>query len=56
MTTICLGMLLGLPHFKWLVGGVFITYLTIKVVGQKADCSVVGRTGQSGAHRICPVP
>jgi hypothetical protein len=56
MSTICLSILLGLPHHQMAVGGVFITSLTIIVVGQKADCSVVVRTGQSGAHRTCAVP
>jgi hypothetical protein len=36
--------------FKWAVCGVLITSPTILAVGQKADCSVVGRTG----HVRCP--
>jgi hypothetical protein len=36
--------------FKWSVGGVFIISPTILDVGQKAECSVVGRT----RHVRCP--
>jgi hypothetical protein len=43
-------------NFKWSVGGVFVTSTIILAVGQKADCSVVGCTGQSGAKRICSMP
>jgi hypothetical protein len=49
MSTICLGMLLGLPHLQ-MVGlwGIY-NLPTLTSVGQKANCSVVVRTGQSGA-------
>jgi hypothetical protein len=56
MSTICLGMFLELPNLQMVVGGVFITFPIILTVGQKADCSVVGRTRQSDAHRTCLVP
>jgi hypothetical protein len=39
----------GSHTFKLSVGGVFITSPTILAIGQKADCSVVGGTGQSSA-------
>jgi hypothetical protein len=41
MSITCVGMLLGLG------GGVFITSPTILAVGQKAGCSVIGRTGHA---------
>jgi hypothetical protein len=46
---------LGSLTFKWLAGGVFITP-TIIAVRQKADCSIVGQTGQFIAYQTCLVP
>jgi hypothetical protein len=53
MSTICLGMLLGLPHLRMPVGGVFIAPNTIVAVGEKLLLSAAHRTvrwctGQSG--------
>jgi hypothetical protein len=60
MSTICLGMLLGLPHSEMAGWGYLQTPPTIITIGQKQQLSVDGRTGQSGAHRTstvhCPVP
>jgi hypothetical protein len=55
MSTICLGMLLGLPHLKMARWGAFIASPTIIAVGQKQQLSVDGRTRQSGAHQTCTV-
>jgi hypothetical protein len=54
MSTICLGMLLGLPHLKMAGWGVFIAPNTKLAVGGKLLLSMVHRTvrwspGQSGA-------
>jgi hypothetical protein len=58
MSTICLGMSLGLPHLEWLVGGVFIAPNTNRAVGEKLMFSAAHRTvrwctGQSTV--ACPV-
>jgi hypothetical protein len=60
MSTICFGMLLGLPHLEMVGWEVFIASPTIIVVGQKQQLSIDGRTRQSGAQQTCtihcPVP
>jgi hypothetical protein len=44
MSTICLGMLLGLPHLQMAGWGVFIASPTILAVGQKQQLFVDART------------
>jgi hypothetical protein len=56
MSTICLGMLLGLPHLQMADWWGIYNLPTILAVGQKANCYVIGRTGQFGAHQTCSVP
>jgi hypothetical protein len=46
MSTICLGMLLGLPHLGILVGVVFIDPNTKLAIGEKLLLSVAHRTVQ----------
>jgi hypothetical protein len=55
MSTICLGMMFGLPHLQMAGWGVFIASRTIIAVRQKQQLSVDGRTRQSGAHRTSTV-
>jgi hypothetical protein len=55
MSTICLSMLLGLPHLQLAGCGVFIAFPSIIAVGQKASVSVDGHTGQSGPYLTCIV-
>jgi hypothetical protein len=50
MSTICLGMLLGLPHLGMVGWGVFIATNTKLVVGEK-----LRHTGQSGGASDSPV-
>jgi hypothetical protein len=58
MSTICLGMSLGLPHTrKWPVGGVFIAPNTNIAVGGKLLLSVVHQTVRWGHRTVrCPCP
>jgi hypothetical protein len=52
MSTICLDMLLRLPHFEmagW--GGIYRLQPLIWSLDRKQQLSVDGHTGQSGAHR-----
>jgi hypothetical protein len=49
MSTICLGLLLGLPHLEMAGWGVFIAPNIKLAVGEKL-CSL-RHTGQSGVHR-----
>ena len=44
MSTICLDMLLELPHLEMAGSGVFIASPTIIIVGQKQQLSVDGHT------------
>jgi hypothetical protein len=55
MSTICLGMLVGLPPLQMDGGGVFIASPTIITVGQKQQLPVYERTRWSGAHWTCSV-
>jgi hypothetical protein len=65
MSTICLGMSLGLPHLEMAGWGVFIAPNTNRAVGEKflllcgtPDSPVVHRTAHcsmSGALSRCPV-
>jgi hypothetical protein len=65
MSTICLGMSLGLPHLEMVGWGVFISPNTNIAVGEKLlllcgtpDSPVVHRTAQcsmSGVPSRCPV-
>jgi hypothetical protein len=65
MSTICLGMLLGLPHLEIAGWGVFIAHNTNRVVGENLlllcgtpDSLVVHRIAHyslSGAPSRCPV-
>jgi hypothetical protein len=45
MSTICLGMMLELPHLQMAGWGIFIASPTIIVIRQKQYLSVDGRTG-----------
>jgi hypothetical protein len=51
MSTICLGMLLGLPHLEMPVGVVFIGPNTILVIGEKLLLSAAHQTVRWG-HRV----
>jgi hypothetical protein len=58
MSTICLGMLLGLPHLEWPVGSVFIAPNRNRTVGEKLLLSAAHRTVRwcTGQRTIaCPV-
>jgi hypothetical protein len=57
MSTICLGMLLGLPHLEKPVGVVFIDPNIKLAIGEKLLLSTAQRTVRWG-HRIvrCPCP
>jgi hypothetical protein len=58
MSTICLGMSLGLPHLEMAGWGVFIAPNTNRVVGEKLLLSAAHRTAHcslSGAPSRCPV-
>jgi hypothetical protein len=56
MSIACIGMMLGLPHLQMVGWRGINGPPSIIAIGQKVDCSVVGRTGQSGAHQTCLVP
>jgi hypothetical protein len=57
MSTICLGMLLGLPHLEMAGWGVFIAPNTKLAVGGKLLLSVVHRTVWWGHRTVrCPCP
>jgi hypothetical protein len=58
MSTICLGMSLGLPHLEMAGWGVFIAPNTNRAVGEKLLLSTAHRTAHcslSGAPSRCPV-
>jgi hypothetical protein len=58
MSTICLGMLLGLPHLEMASWGVFIAPNTNRAVGEKLLLSAAHRTVRwCTGHRTvaCPV-
>jgi hypothetical protein len=57
MSTICLAMSLGLPHFEMVGWGVFIAPNTKLVVGGKLLLFVVHRTVRWGHQTVrCPYP
>jgi hypothetical protein len=57
MSTICLGMSLGLPHLEMAGWGVFIAPNTKLAVGGKLLLSVVHRTVRWGHWTVqCPCP